>query len=101
MSVRVSIAGGSGYVGGGLLRLLLAHPHGTVGQVTAERRAGEPIHAAHPNLRGQTDLRFVSTDALAPCDVLILALPHGQAARQIAQYAALAPHIVDCSADFR
>jgi N-acetyl-gamma-glutamyl-phosphate/LysW-gamma-L-alpha-aminoadipyl-6-phosphate reductase len=101
MSVRVSVVGGSGYVGGEVLRLLLGHPHLIIGQVTAERRAGEPIHTAHPNLRGQTELRFVATEALAPCDVLILALPHGQAARAIEHYSALAPRLIDCSADFR
>src|SRR5579859_2919889 len=109
MRVRVSVGGASGYVGGEVLRLLLGHPHVEIGQVTAERRAGEPIHAAHPNLRGYTDppasagggLRFVAAAALAPCDVLILALPHGEAARQIDHLSTLAPRIVDCSADFR
>jgi N-acetyl-gamma-glutamyl-phosphate/LysW-gamma-L-alpha-aminoadipyl-6-phosphate reductase len=33
--------------------------------------------------------------------VLILALPHGSAAKRIAEYAQLAPKIIDCSADFR
>ena len=101
MKVRVSIAGGSGYVGGELLRLLLSHPHVEIGQVTAERRAGEFVYHAHPNLRGHTDLRFVPADALEPCDLLLLALPHGHAARAIDRLSALAPRIVDCSADFR
>jgi [amino group carrier protein]-6-phospho-L-2-aminoadipate/5-phospho-L-glutamate reductase len=101
VSVRVSIAGGSGYVGGELLRLLLAHPHVEVAQVTAERHAGELVSRAHPNLRGHTDLRFVTLDALEPCDVLVLALPHGHAAREIERFIRLAPRIVDCSADFR
>jgi len=43
MSVRVSIVGGSGYVGGELLRLLLFHPLVTVAQATSERLAGKPI----------------------------------------------------------
>ena len=64
-------------------------------------QAGKPVHAAHPNLRGHTDLRFVAPDDLEPCDVLFLALGHGQAARQIERYADLAPRIIDLSADFR
>ena len=47
----VSIVGGSGYSGGELLRLLLAHPDVEVQQVTSERFAGKFAHNAHPNLR--------------------------------------------------
>lgn len=99
--VRVSIVGGSGYTGGELLRLLLAHPHVTVQQVTSESNAGKPIHAVHPNLRKASTLQFVSATALQACDVLFLALPHGEAQRRIAHFAALAPYIIDLSADFR
>jgi N-acetyl-gamma-glutamyl-phosphate/LysW-gamma-L-alpha-aminoadipyl-6-phosphate reductase len=101
MRVRVSIAGGSGYTGGELIRLLLGHPGVEIGQVTAERHAGEPVARVHPNLRGHTDLRFASLDDLQPCDLLILALPHGHAARSIDRLSSLAPRLVDCSADFR
>jgi LysW-gamma-L-alpha-aminoadipyl-6-phosphate/LysW-L-glutamyl-5-phosphate reductase len=99
--VRVSIIGGSGYVGGELLRLLLFHPAVEVAQVTSERLAGKPVAAAHPNLRSRTQLQFVPAAKIEPCDVLFLALPHGEAARKIEQLAQLAPRIVDCSADFR
>jgi N-acetyl-gamma-glutamyl-phosphate/LysW-gamma-L-alpha-aminoadipyl-6-phosphate reductase len=99
--VRVSVIGGSGYVGGELLRLLLFHPAVEVAQVTSERLAGKPVASAHPNLRGRTTLQFVPAGKVEPCDVLFLALPHGQAARRIEQLAQLAPRVVDCSADFR
>ncbi|CAA9307874.1 MAG: N-acetyl-gamma-aminoadipyl-phosphate reductase, partial [uncultured Chloroflexia bacterium] len=99
--IRVSIAGASGYVGGELLRMLLQHPLIEVVQATSQRLAGQFVHAAHPNLRGRTTLRFTPIEALQPCDVLILALPHGSAARAIDRWSELAPRIVDCSADFR
>lgn len=99
--LRVSIIGGSGYVGGELLRLLLFHPQISIAQVTSERLAGKPVTSTHPNLRGRTSLQFTSAAKVEPCDLLILALPHGEAARKIEQYAQLAPRIVDCSADFR
>lgn len=99
--LRVSIIGGSGYVGGELLRLLLAHPAVDVDQVTSERLAGKPITTTHPNLRGHTALQYVPAEKVVPCDLLFLALPHGSAATRIEQFAALAPKIVDCSADFR
>jgi N-acetyl-gamma-glutamyl-phosphate/LysW-gamma-L-alpha-aminoadipyl-6-phosphate reductase len=80
---------------------LLFHPAVAVAQVTSERLAGRPAVSAHPNLRGRTQLQFAPASKVEPCDVLFLALPHGEAARKIDQFAQLAPRIVDCSADFR
>ncbi|MGQ9875553.1 MAG: N-acetyl-gamma-glutamyl-phosphate reductase [Chloroflexus sp.] len=101
MSLRVSIVGASGYVGGELLRLLLDHPHVSIIQATSARNAGRYLYQVHPNLRGRTNLQFVHPDTLQPCDVLFLALPHGEAAQAIERYASLAERIIDCSADFR
>ncbi len=97
----VSIVGASGYTGGELLRLLLFHPHVEIGQVTSERHAGEYVYYQHPNLRKRTQLQFTSRAALEPCDVLFLALPHGESQKRIDEYLRLAPKIVDLSADFR
>jgi N-acetyl-gamma-glutamyl-phosphate/LysW-gamma-L-alpha-aminoadipyl-6-phosphate reductase len=99
--LTVGIVGGSGYVGGELLRLLLFHPHVTVKQITSTSQTGRYVYTVHPNLRGVTSLQFVHPDALEPADLLFLAMPHGQAAQTIERYAALAERIVDCSADFR
>jgi len=101
MSVLASVVGGSGYVGGELLRLLLGHPEVTIGQATSERYAGRYVHGVHPNLRGQSLLRFSPLEDLEACDVLFLALPHGEAAEQIERFASAAERIVDLSADFR
>ena len=101
MNLRVSIIGASGYVGGELLRLLLFHPEVTLAQATSARNAGRYLHQIHPNLRGRTTLQFVHPERLEPCDLLFLALPHGEAARGIERYAGLAERIIDCSADFR
>jgi N-acetyl-gamma-glutamyl-phosphate/LysW-gamma-L-alpha-aminoadipyl-6-phosphate reductase len=104
MTIRASVVGASGYVGGELLRLLLGHPEARVAQATSARNAGRYVHQLHPNLRparGRPSLQFVHPDALEPCDVLFLALPHGEAARAIERYAGMAERIVDCSADFR
>ncbi len=100
----VSVVGGSGYGGGELIRLLLGHPCVDLAQVTSESHAGEFVHTLHPNLRpsGRREpIRFTSLGELGPCDVLFLALPHGEAQRRIAHFATLAPRIVDLSADFR
>jgi N-acetyl-gamma-glutamyl-phosphate/LysW-gamma-L-alpha-aminoadipyl-6-phosphate reductase len=98
---RAAIIGGSGFGGGELLRLLLAHPEVEVTQVTSRGHLGEYVYQVHPNLRKRTSLKFCDPAAVAPVDVLFLAQPHGQAQTQIAAYAALAPQIIDLSADFR
>jgi N-acetyl-gamma-glutamyl-phosphate/LysW-gamma-L-alpha-aminoadipyl-6-phosphate reductase len=99
--MRAAIAGGSGYTGGELIRLLHFHPEVEVVQVTSERLAGKFVHNAHPNLRGISRLKFVSIDELAPCDVLFLCLPHGQSMDTIDAFRGLAPRIIDLSGDFR
>ena len=97
----ISIVGASGYAGGEFLRLALSHPYLEVKQVTSRRFAGEPVHFVHPNLRGRTNLKFVPPEKLEPADILVLALPHGVFAREFDRYSALAPVLVDLSADFR
>ena len=99
--VTASVVGGSGYVGGELLRLLHDHPHVEVRSLTSQRLAGRFVHTVHPNLRGRTDLKFSPIEDLEPCDVLFLCLPHGQAAARLDELSGLASVIVDCSADFR
>lgn len=101
MTTRVSIVGGSGYGGGEALRLLLGHPEVEVAQVTSQHNAGKFAHNVHPNLRGATKLKFSQVEELAPCDVLLLALPHGETAGQIERFAGLADRVIDLSADFR
>ncbi len=99
--IRAAIVGASGYAGGELLRLLLAHPKVEMMQITSETYAGQYAHFVHPNLRGHTNLRFTRLTDLAPCDLLFLALPHGHAMERIEEFATLAERIVDLSADFR
>jgi N-acetyl-gamma-glutamyl-phosphate/LysW-gamma-L-alpha-aminoadipyl-6-phosphate reductase len=99
--LSVSIIGASGYTGGELLRLALAHPHLEVRQVTSERLDGQFVHFTHPNLRKRTQLKFVRAETVEPCDLLFLGLPHGSAMGRIDHLASLADRIVDLSSDFR
>ncbi len=101
-SVRVAVAGGSGYAGGELLRLLLAHPLAEIGTVTAASNAGERVGTLQPHLTPLADVVLAETSAatLAEHDVVFLALPHGQSGA----IAAALPEttlVVDCGADFR
>jgi N-acetyl-gamma-glutamyl-phosphate/LysW-gamma-L-alpha-aminoadipyl-6-phosphate reductase len=99
--LKVSIVGASGYGGGEALRLLLGHPEVEVQQVTSERHVGSFVHHVHPNLRGVTKLKFTARQELKPCDVLFLAMPHGESQAGIDGYRALAPKVIDLASDFR
>ena len=99
--IRAGIVGGSGYTGGELLRLLQFHPLVELGQITSREHAGRYVHTVHPNMRGVSTLKFIHPDALQGCDLLFLALPHKTVARTIDHYAAIAPKLIDLSADFR
>lgn len=99
----VAIVGASGYTGGEMLRLLLQHPGVEVMAATSGRHAGQPLHRAHPNLRGATDLRFADRDdgAVADADHVVLCVPHGEAARMAGDMVDRGQRVVDLSADFR
>jgi N-acetyl-gamma-glutamyl-phosphate/LysW-gamma-L-alpha-aminoadipyl-6-phosphate reductase len=101
MKTTVSILGGSGYGGGELLRLLLAHPCVEVKQVTSRSHLGEYVYQVHPNLRKRTQLQFSDPVALEPVDILFLAQPHGHAQHHIEEYTQVWPKLIDLSADFR
>ena len=98
--MKVAVVGASGYAGGELLRLLIAHPEVEVVQATSESRRGDYIHAAHPNLRGHTSLRFTRLEEIRQCDFLFTCLPHGQAMVRTDLFE-VAPRSIDLSADFR
>lgn len=99
--LRAAIVGGSGYGGGELARLLLDHPEIELAQVTSESHVGQYLYNVHPNFRKRSDLQFTTIDQVAACDILFLALPHGEAQKRIEQLSGLAPRIIDLSADFR
>ena len=102
MGTRVAIAGGSGYAGGELLRLLLRHPEFEIGTVTAASNAGAPVMSVHPHLPTLADRTFADTtpEAFADADLVFLGLPHGESARVAGWIGADVP-VVDLGADFR
>jgi N-acetyl-gamma-glutamyl-phosphate reductase len=102
MSLRIGVAGASGYAGGELLRLLAGHPEVEVGTVTAGGNAGTTLGTHHPHLVSLADrvLQETTADNLAGHDVVFLALPHGQSATLAAQLGE-ETLVVDCGADFR
>jgi len=102
--VRVAVAGGSGYIGAELLRLLLGHPTINVTGVTSDRLAGEPLARAYPHLRGLTELSFHDLDAgwlAEAADAVVLALPHLESQRVVPVLRRRGVRAVDLSADYR
>ena len=100
--MRAAVAGASGYAGGELLRLLLAHPELEVGPVAAGAGAGRPVAELHPHLPELAGREFAETTptVLADADVVFLALPHGQSAALAAALPDDLP-VVDLGADHR
>ena len=102
--MRIGIIGGTGYVGGELLRLLILHPQAEVTMVTSRQSAGEYVFNVHPNLRGLTQLKFVPQDNLElqkNCDIVFTATPHGGSMNLIPKLLEAGLKVIDMSADFR
>jgi len=99
--LRIGIMGGSGYVGGELLRLLAQHPHVQVVAVSSQSYKGKPVARVHPNLRGVPLPKFIDPAEFPEVDVLFSALPHGVLMHEVDRLNALAAKILDMSADFR
>lgn len=102
--MKIGIIGGTGYVGGELLRLLLQHPAVEITAVTSRLRAGEYVYRLHPNLRHRTRLKFIPPDVgqLADaCDVVFAATPHGAAVNLVPRLLDAGLRVIDMSADHR
>lgn len=102
--IKASIIGGSGYVGGELIRLLLFHPEVKLISVTSQSHVGKKISDIHNNLFQICDLDFQKediTDIAKKSDVLFLALPHGTSMTKIKDIDLAKIKIIDLGADFR
>ena len=77
MTFTVAVAGASGYAGGEMLRVLLAHPEARIGTLTAHSNAGTLLGAHQPHLRslarpgarpdGRRRARRATTSSSSPC----------------------------------
>jgi N-acetyl-gamma-glutamyl-phosphate/LysW-gamma-L-alpha-aminoadipyl-6-phosphate reductase len=102
MTKKISIVGGSGYIGGELLRILAGHQDIELVSVSSDRYAGKPLARVHPALRGRTDLQFVKrSDVNDDCDLLFLSVPHGTSQELVKSYHESGIKLIDMSADFR
>lgn len=107
MTIKVAVAGASGYAGGEILRLLCGHPRLRsgdleIGALTAGGNAGSTLGSLHPHLLPLADrvLEETTPEVLAGHDVVFLGLPHG-ASGEIADALPPSTLIIDCGADHR
>lgn len=100
-TIRIGIAGGAGYTGGELLRILINHPQAEICWVHSNSNAGKPLSDVHADLFGDTDLKF--TDSISQdIDVLFLCVGHGDAKKFLDSHEiARSIKIIDLSQDFR
>jgi N-acetyl-gamma-glutamyl-phosphate reductase len=108
------VLGGTGYVSGELIRLLLGHPDFTLAGVLSDSSPGEPAGKSFPHLAGllgatafKSQAEIAALIAKEPTSAVFCAAPHGAAAALIdsllkaAEIAGTKPRVVDISADFR
>lgn len=101
LRIKAGIAGGAGYTGGELVRILLRHPNVELAAVHSRSNAGEPLYKIHTDLLGDTDQTF--TDQLpTDLDVLFLCMGHGES-KKLVESTPLSPalRIIDLSQDYR
>ena len=98
--IRVAIAGGTGYTGGELFRILLNHPNVEIVAATTTSSDGTPVASVHRDLIGETDLCFGRE--LNDPDVIFLCLGHGISTQFVDSHE-IGPdcRIIDLGNDFR
>ncbi len=99
---RAGIAGATGYTGIELVQLIHRHPQMTVGWLTSESNAGQPISAVHPVPWDYPLIRLAEAlQRTGDVDVVFLCLPHTASIEPVRAFQATGVRAVDLSADFR
>lgn len=102
MTIKIAVAGCTGYAGGELLRLLATRDDVEIGALTAKTSAGTKLGQHHQHLTTLLDRDVLDTTPanLAGHDVVFLALPHGASA-EVAASLGEDVLVIDSGADFR
>ena len=107
MTIKVAVAGATGYAGGEILRLLLNHPKYLsgeleIGALTGHSNAGQQVSELMGHLPQLADrvIEDTTVDVLSGHDVVFLGLPHGHSA-EIGRQLPDETLVIDCAADFR
>lgn len=109
-TIPTVVLGGSGYVAGEILRILMNHPHFRIDSVVSSSHCGSRIDDIFPHLTGPAgDLVFEPTEEALPLIqgkrqvAVFSALPHGETAPILQRLlgSGTEAKVVDMSADFR
>jgi len=99
--IKIGIAGGAGYTGGELIRILLNHPNSEIIFVHSKSNAGNLLSDVHTDLLGETEMKF-SSALSGKIDVLFLCLGHGESVKFLSENKINSKiKIIDLSQDFR
>jgi N-acetyl-gamma-glutamyl-phosphate reductase len=103
-TMRIAIAGATGYTGLELMRILSAHPHITISALTSESYAGREYSSVYPGYlkRSLPRLEPLVPEKIADkADIIFTALPHKEAMRVVPSMLKRGKRVIDLSADFR
>jgi len=100
--IKVGILGAGSHVAGELIKLLLSHKEVEIGCLVSQTFGGQKLEAAHPALKGLTNISFQSyKDAhLEESGIVFVAKPHTYF-KEIAELLTGGIKIIDFGADFR
>jgi N-acetyl-gamma-glutamyl-phosphate reductase len=103
--IDIAIAGASGYTGMEAMRFLLQHPVFRVTELYGDSSAGKRFDAIYPAFRGYCELmiRDIATLGASEAEAVVLALPHGESAKQVEALdaAGFTGKILDIGSDHR
>lgn len=105
-TVRVAIAGATGYAGEELIRILQRHSSVRLTALAASAKWDRPVPLAEifPRFAGSLDLQVESLDParlIQSCDLAFLALPHGVSLDVVPPLLQAGRKVIDLGGDFR
>lgn len=99
--IQVGIVGGTGYVAGELIRILINHPEVNIDFVYSHSQAGKKVAVVHADLFAHPEIEFTHY-VNENVDVVFLCLGHGNSNQFLSKYKfSDSTKIIDLSRDFR
>jgi len=102
--IRAAVAGGTGYAGAELVRILTGHPGVELTMITSRQSAGQRFDRVFPAMAGRVDLvcEELNDDRICEAaDVIFTALPHKLPMKIAPEILKRGRKVIDLSADFR
>src|SRR5688572_22823991 len=101
MGIAVGVAGGSGYSGAEVIRLIQGHPDLALRVVAGSGSAGTSLAQAYPSLGLDVPVVAATPESFAGCDVVFLATPHEASLDLVPALLDSGARVVDLSGAYR